>query len=90
MFSFWWQGARVEPARYGQATWSDRRGGTGVAEVTVFIDDAMLGELPPLCIKEGIPTSDRLTWGEPVSFLGTGWLLFLLGPLGWLMARRSG
>jgi hypothetical protein len=60
-----------------------------VAEVTVFIDDAVLGEFPPLCIKEGIPTSDRLTWREPVGSLGTGWLLFLAGPLGWFIAGRS-
>jgi hypothetical protein len=61
-----------------------------VAEVTVFIDDAVLGEFPPLCIKEGIPTSDRLTWREPVRFPGTGWWLFLLSPLGWLIAGRGG
>jgi hypothetical protein len=65
-----------------------------VAEVTVFIDDAVLGDFPPLCIKEGIPTSDRLTWREPVSSLGSGWLLVLLGPVGWLclllIGGRSG
>lgn len=55
-----------------------------MVEVTVFVDDAVLGDFPPLCIKEGIPTSDRLTWREPVSPLGSAWLLILLGPVGWL------
>jgi hypothetical protein len=55
-----------------------------VAEVTVFIDDAVLGNFPPLCIKEGVPTSDRLTWREPVNRLGSAWLLLFLGPVGWV------
>jgi hypothetical protein len=61
-----------------------------MAEVTVFIDDAVLGNFPSLCIKEGVPTSDRLTWREPVSPLGTAWWYVLLGPVGWLIAARSG
>jgi hypothetical protein len=61
-----------------------------VAEVTVFIDDAVLGKFPPLCIKEGIPTNDRLRWREPVSPLGTAWWPMLLGPVAWLIAGRSG
>jgi hypothetical protein len=55
-----------------------------VAEVTVFIDDAVLGDFPPLCVKEGIPTDDRLTLSEPVNRLGPAWLLVLVGPIGWL------
>jgi hypothetical protein len=89
MFSFWWQGAR--PGRRGIVVGPEAMGGgAGVAEVTVFIDDAVLGEFPPLCIKEGIPTSDRLTWREPASPLGTAWWLILLGPVGWLIAGLSG
>ena len=32
-----------------------------MAEVTVFVDDVVLGRLPPLCVKEGISTADQLT-----------------------------
>ncbi|HEY3845036.1 MAG TPA: hypothetical protein VGL48_17455 [Acidimicrobiales bacterium] len=59
-----------------------------MAEVTVFIDDAVRGTLPALCIKEGVPTGDRLTVSERVSGsagLGVAWLLILFGPLGWLV-----
>ncbi len=59
-----------------------------MAEVTVFIDDAVRGTLPALCVKEGIPTGDRLTASERVSGsagLGIAWLLILFGPLGWLV-----
>jgi hypothetical protein len=58
-----------------------------VAEVTVFVDDAVRGRLPDTCAKEGIPTTDRLTMRCEVgggSSLGVAWLLILAGPLGWL------
>jgi hypothetical protein len=58
-----------------------------VAEVTVFVDTAVLGTLPPICVKEGTPTSDHLTFNTEVhggTGLGVAWLLILLGPLGWL------
>ena len=58
-----------------------------MAEVTVFVDDVVLGRLPPLCIKEGIPTEDHLTVRDASSGPGFGatWLLVLLGPLGWII-----
>ena len=58
-----------------------------MAKVTVFVDDAVLGELPPVCAKTGVPTPDHLVMTVPVGGsqdLGVAWLLLLLGPLGWL------
>jgi asparagine N-glycosylation enzyme membrane subunit Stt3 len=59
-----------------------------VAEVTVFIDDAVLGSFPSLCVKEGIPTSDRLEWRESVGSFGTAGRFLLFGPIGWLLGAR--
>jgi len=57
-----------------------------MAQVTVFIDDVVLGRLPSLCVKEGIPTEDRLTVRDATSGSGLGfaWLLVFLGPPGWV------
>jgi hypothetical protein len=58
-----------------------------MAEVTVFVDDVVLGRLPPLCVKEGIPTGDHLTVRDASGGPGFGaaWLLVLLGPIGWIV-----
>jgi hypothetical protein len=61
--------------------------GTPVGDVTVFVDDAVLGRLPPVCVKDGVVTDDRLTFSQDVSGgsgLGVAWLLLLAGPLGWV------
>jgi hypothetical protein len=58
-----------------------------MAEVTVFVDDAVRGRLPGICAKDGTPTTDRLRVHERMgteSGLGVAWLLLLAGPLGWL------
>jgi uncharacterized membrane protein (DUF485 family) len=58
-----------------------------MAQVTVFVDDAVLGNLPPICVKSGVPTEDTLTLRTRVATpgrLGVAWLLLLAGPLGWL------
>jgi hypothetical protein len=58
-----------------------------MSQATVFVDDAVLGRLPPICIKDGIPTTDTLVVSAPVTDgtgLGVAWLLVLAGPLGWL------
>lgn len=69
-----------------------------MAEATVFVDDAVLGRLPAVCVKEGVETVDSLTVRYRVggtSGLGIAWLLLLAGPLGWIgllvvaAARRS-
>ena len=72
--------------------------GWGMAEVTVFVDDAVLGRLPQVCAKHGTPTGSRLRIVEEVgrsNRLGLLWLLALAGPLGWvvlivLASRDSG
>jgi hypothetical protein len=58
-----------------------------VAAVTVFVDDAVLGRLPAVCVKNGTLTNDRLTFTQDVggrAGLGVAWLLVLAGPLGWI------
>lgn len=74
---------------------SDRR--WAVASATVFVDDAVWGNLPNICVKDGVWTSDRLTLRHRLSneFPGVAWILLLLGPLGWIglliyAASRSG
>lgn len=70
-----------------------------MASVTVFVDDAVLGTLPPVCVIDGVVTDDQLTFSQQMgdrSGLGVAWLLILVGPLGWLglivisAFRRSG
>jgi hypothetical protein len=58
-----------------------------MAVATVFVDDAVLGRLPPVCAKTGVETADHLVQTVPVgsSGLGFAWLLVFLGPLGWLV-----
>jgi hypothetical protein len=58
-----------------------------MAAVTVFVDDAVLGRLPYLCVKTGAPAEGLLTLHTPVGAetrLGVMWLLVLAGPPGWL------
>ena len=58
-----------------------------MASATVFVDDAVLGQLPPVCAKSGVATSDRLIMTVPVGGsegFGIAWLLVLAGPIGWL------
>ena len=58
-----------------------------MANVTVFVDDAVVGNLPAVCVIDGIVTPDRLVVRQQVggrAGLGVAWLLILAGPLGWL------
>ena len=60
-----------------------------MADVRVFVDDAVLGRLPEVCAKTGAPADGWLTVTETVDRSGgvaTPWLLLLLllGPLGWV------
>jgi hypothetical protein len=57
-------------------------------DVIVFVDDAILGRLPPICIKHGDATADSVVQTEPVGASGLGilWLLLVLGPIGWIAA----
>jgi hypothetical protein len=69
-----------------------------MATTRVFVDNAVLGRLPPVCTKTGLSTTDLLSFRTAVGGsegLGIAWLLLLLGPFGWLglaiyaMTRRS-
>jgi hypothetical protein len=58
-----------------------------MAAVTVFVDDAVRGRLPRVCVKDGVRTNDRLTVTQDVAGgtgMGVAWLLVLAGPLGWI------
>lgn len=65
-----------------------------MAEVTVFVDDAVRGRLPGVCAKDGVATGSRLKVVEEVgqsNRLGILWLLIFTGPLGWIaLAFLSG
>ncbi len=57
-----------------------------MASVTAFVDDVVLGSLPPVCAKTGAPSDGR----APVSATVGGpsvwaFLLVFLGPVGWLV-----
>jgi len=57
-----------------------------MASVTVFVDEAVRGDLPPVCAKTGAETVDHLVSTVPVAGsggLGAAWLLIILGPVGW-------
>ena len=57
-----------------------------MAAVTVFIDDAVRGNLPDICAKSGEPTTGHMTITEDMSgSLGALWLAVLFGPVGWLI-----
>lgn len=59
-----------------------------MAETTVFVDDAVRGVLPPICVKDGVPTGSRLRLVEEIgrsNRLGILWLFVFLGPLGWIV-----
>jgi hypothetical protein len=55
-----------------------------MAETTVFVDDAVLGHLPEVCVKHGDATEEWVVLSRPVgtSSLGVLWLLLLAGPFG--------
>lgn len=57
-------------------------------EVTVFVDDAVRGTLPPVCTRDGVPTIDHLRYRQAVgdgARLGVAWLLVFAGPVGWIV-----
>ncbi|HEX3622454.1 MAG TPA: hypothetical protein VHT97_09075 [Acidimicrobiales bacterium] len=57
-----------------------------MAAVSVFVDDAILGRLPSVCIRSGQPAdmTVRSTRAVGNGGLGLFWLLFVLGPPGWV------
>lgn len=55
-----------------------------MASVRVFVDDAVLGRLPPVCARTGAPADGKLRVEQAIGGIGAGWLLVFLGPPGWL------
>jgi len=58
-----------------------------MATTRVFVDNAVEGELPPVCARTGEVTADHLVMTVPVGGsegFGIAWLLLLTGPVGWL------
>ncbi len=61
--------------------------GPAMADVTVFVDRAVQGDLPRVCVIDGVDTADSLAVRREVgdgASLGVAWLLLLAGPLGWI------
>jgi len=57
-----------------------------MAATTVFVDDAVRGDLPGVCAKTGVPARKRLTIHQDLTGgLGAAWVLLFFGPLGWLV-----
>lgn len=52
--------------------------------VTFFVDDGVMDQLPPVCVKDGVVTGDRFIQSIPVGRqgLGAAWLLLFFGPVG--------
>lgn len=55
--------------------------------MTVFVDRVVRGELPGICVIDGVDTDDTFTLRREVgggARLGVAWLLVLAGPPGWI------
>jgi hypothetical protein len=55
-----------------------------MARVEVFVDDAVRGRLPNVCVKTGERADGKFRIEQSWGGVGAGWLLVLLGPLGWI------
>ncbi|HYD08690.1 MAG TPA: hypothetical protein VEA78_01200 [Acidimicrobiales bacterium] len=55
-----------------------------MAAVTVFVDDVVLGRLPPVCVRTGRPASRRARVDTHVGGSSLRWLLVFAGPIGWV------
>ena len=56
--------------------------------VTVFVDEAVQGRLPWVCVKDGVPAEGLFRIEQEVgggARLGVAWLLAFFGPVGWLV-----
>ena len=67
-----------------------------MASVSVFVDDAVRGRLPHVCVETGQPADGKLVLSRSRGGVGPGVLLILLGPIGWIalfviacLARRE-
>ena len=51
----------------------------------VFVDEAVLGDLPNVCVRTGEHADFLRPVNKPLGGMGAGaWLLLFLGPIGWL------
>lgn len=57
---------------------------TAMTAVSVFVDDAIRGDLPMVCVKTGQPADFLVRMRQPVGggIPGWVWFLFFFGPLG--------
>jgi hypothetical protein len=56
-----------------------------MASAAVFVDDAVLGRLPGVCVKTGAPADRLVRLDKRLGRSPLIWLLVLLGPLGWIV-----
>ena len=56
-----------------------------MARVEVFVDDAVRGTFPNVCVKTGERADGKFVIEQRWGGVGAGWLLILLGPLGWIV-----
>jgi hypothetical protein len=56
-----------------------------MARVEVFVDDAVRGRLPDVCVKTGERADGKFRIEQSWGGIGAGWILVLLGPLGWIV-----
>jgi len=58
-----------------------------MADVSVFVDDAVLGRLPDVCARDGVAATTRFRIVQEIgrsNRLGILWLLVFAGPIGWI------
>jgi hypothetical protein len=56
-----------------------------MAAVEVWVDDAVRGDLPGICVQTGAPADGLVRVVQERGSLGLGWLLVFLGPIGWIV-----
>src|SRR4051812_21153689 len=62
-----------------------------MAWATVFVDDAIRGDLPPVCVKTGLPATNKIRFHAEVGGRSALWLLLVFfGPVGWIVLLFGG
>lgn len=62
-----------------------------MASIRVFVDDAIKGDLPQVCVHSGIPADVSVQVVAPVGAPSDWrWLLLLFGPIGWVIFFVTG
>lgn len=62
-----------------------------MASVRVFVDDAVNGDLPHVCVNSGVPADVSVSVAAPVGAPNDWrWLLLLFGPIAWLIFALTG